>query len=161
MAKIKKVKKADPLFFDFAWNYVPQLFLGGPWAEKMTFSQKTGHVWFGDTYFLNPWCLMVNLPYWSPLATSLKLFCTSAPMCEDVNLIVYLANANLSVLHLGGVKGLTEKGIKRHNKNNLWLHGFWPNSFRILQKCKKLTEFNVGWTQLTAPALQSVSRLLR
>ena len=81
MAKIEKSEESGPqLFFDFTWNYVPQLFLGPPRAEKMTFSQKTGHVWFGDTYFLNPWCLPVNLPYWAPLGTSLKLFCSSRPM---------------------------------------------------------------------------------
>ena len=27
----------------------PQLFLGAPWTEKMTFSQKTGHDRFGRT----------------------------------------------------------------------------------------------------------------
>ena len=82
MAKIKKSEESRPqLFFNFTWKYVIKLFLRAPWAEKMTFSQKTGHVWFGDTYFLNPWCLPVNLPYWSPLDTSLKLFCTSGPMC--------------------------------------------------------------------------------
>jgi len=62
---------------------------------------------------------------------------------NDVICSAISANANLSVLHLGGVKGLTEKGIRR-----------------ILQKCKKLIELNVGWTQLTASALESVSRLL-
>ena len=87
MAKIEKSEESGPqLFFDFTWNYVPKLFLGPPRAEKMTFSQKTGHVWFGDTYFLNPWCLMVNLPYWSPLGTSLKLFCTSRPMWRCLNI---------------------------------------------------------------------------
>ena len=81
MAKIEKGRESGPqLFFDFTWKYIPQLYLGNPWAEKITFSQKTGRVWFGDTYFLNPWCLPVNLPYWSPLDTSLKLFCTSGPM---------------------------------------------------------------------------------
>ena len=44
---------------------------------------KSGHVWFGDTYFLNPWCLTVNLPYCSLLATSLKLFCSFRPMCPN------------------------------------------------------------------------------
>ena len=82
MAQIEKSEESGPqLFFDFTWNYVPKLFLGPPRAEKMTFSQKTGRVWFGDTYFLNPWCLPVNLPYWAPLGTSLKLFCSSRPMC--------------------------------------------------------------------------------
>ena len=81
MAKIEKSEESGPhLFFDFTWNHVPQLFLGAPWAEKMTFSQKTGHVWFGDTFFLNPWCLTVNLPYWSPLGPLSKLFCGSRPM---------------------------------------------------------------------------------
>ena len=77
------------------------------------------------------------------------------------NLIAYLANANLSVLHLGGVKGLTEKGIRRQNKNNLKAAWIVTKFFRILQKCKKLIELNVGWTKLTASALESVSRLLR
>ena len=41
MAKIEKSEESGPqLFFDFTCNYVPQLFLGGPWAEKMTLSQK-------------------------------------------------------------------------------------------------------------------------
>ena len=45
MAKIEESEESGPqLFFDFTWKYVPQLFLGAPWAEKMTFSQKTGHV---------------------------------------------------------------------------------------------------------------------
>lgn len=52
-------------------------------------------------------------------------------------------NPNLSVLHLGGVKGLKEKGI-----------------CRILQKCKKLTELNLGWTELPASALEKVSGLM-
>ena len=85
MAKIEKSVESGPqLFFDFTWKYVPRLFLVAPWAEKMTISQKTGRVWFEDTYFLNPWCLPVNLPYWSPLVTSLKLFYTSRPMCFPI-----------------------------------------------------------------------------
>ena len=43
MAKIEKSEESGPhLFFDITLNYVPQLFLGAPWAEKMTFSPKTG-----------------------------------------------------------------------------------------------------------------------
>ena len=33
-------KGGPPLFFDCTWNYAPQLFLGAPWAEKMTFFKK-------------------------------------------------------------------------------------------------------------------------
>ena len=43
MAKIKKSEESEPqLFFNFTCKYVPQLFLGNPWSEKMTFSFKTG-----------------------------------------------------------------------------------------------------------------------
>ena len=43
MAKIEKSEESGPqLFFDFTL-----LFLEAPWAEKMTFSQKTGHDRFG------------------------------------------------------------------------------------------------------------------
>ena len=48
MAKIKKSEESGPnLFFDFTLKYVSQLFLGAPWAVKMTFSQKTSHDRFG------------------------------------------------------------------------------------------------------------------
>ncbi len=43
-------------------------------------------------------CLTVNLPYWSPLGTSLKLFCTSAPMWEVTD--VYQPPLSLHALHL-------------------------------------------------------------
>lgn len=62
---------------------------------------------------------------------------------NDVICSAISANANLSVLHLGGVKGLKENGIRR-----------------ILRKCRKLIELNVGWTQLSAPSLQVISTLL-
>ena len=42
MTKIEKSEKSRPqLFFDFIQKYVSQLFLGTPWAEKMTFSKET------------------------------------------------------------------------------------------------------------------------
>ena len=45
MAKIEKSEESGPhLIFDFTLNYAPQLFWGAPWAEKMTFSQKTARV---------------------------------------------------------------------------------------------------------------------
>ena len=41
MAKIEKREESGPpLFFNFTWKYVPRLFLGGPWAEKVTLSPK-------------------------------------------------------------------------------------------------------------------------
>ena len=49
------------------------------WSPK---SPKTGRVWFGVTYILNPWCLTVNLLYSLPLDPSSKLFCSSGPMCQ-------------------------------------------------------------------------------
>ena len=95
MAKIEKSIESGPqLFFDFTWKYVPRLFLVAPWAEKMTISQKTGRVWFEDTYFLNPWCLPVNLPYWSPLVTSLKLFYTSRPMWKGMTSDNWMLNVS-------------------------------------------------------------------
>ena len=45
MAKIEKSEESGPqLLFDFTLNYVSKLFLGLPWVEKMTFSQKSGRV---------------------------------------------------------------------------------------------------------------------
>lgn len=62
---------------------------------------------------------------------------------NDVICSAIAANSNLNVLHLGGVKGLKEKGLKR-----------------ILQSCKKLVELNIGWTQLSTIAIENLSQQL-
>ena len=61
-AKIKKSEESGShLFFNFTWKYVPQLFLGAPWSEKMTFSLKTGLVWFGWHFPLaQGWSLIIG-----------------------------------------------------------------------------------------------------
>ena len=49
-AKIKKSEESGPNFFyNFTWKYVPQLFLGAPWAEKMTLSFNFACFWSFNT----------------------------------------------------------------------------------------------------------------
>ena len=82
MAKIEKSEESGPqLFFNFTWKYVPQLFLGTPRAEKMTFSQKTARVWFDDTYPLNQWHVLSGKILVSPLEQFVKHHFGSADMC--------------------------------------------------------------------------------
>ena len=51
--KSKKTEESRPqLFLNFTYKYGPWLFLGALWAEKITFSQKTGRDRFGWTQFL-------------------------------------------------------------------------------------------------------------
>ena len=45
MAKIEKSEESGPLvIFQFYMKLCSTTFLGAPWAEKMTFSQKKLHV---------------------------------------------------------------------------------------------------------------------
>ena len=82
MAKIEKSEESGPqLFFNFTWKYVSQLFLRPPWAEKMTFSQKTGRVWFDDTYPLNHWHVLSGKVLVSPFDQFVKHHFGSTDMC--------------------------------------------------------------------------------
>ena len=82
MAKIEKSEESWPqLFFDFTYKKVPQLFPGAPWAEKMTFSQKTGHDRFGWTQFLHEYILVeAKIMVWA-LDKFLELRNASDYMC--------------------------------------------------------------------------------
>ena len=49
-AEIKKSEESGlNFFFDFTWKYVPQLFWGAPWAEKMTLSFNFACFWSSNT----------------------------------------------------------------------------------------------------------------
>ena len=54
---LKKWRKQIPLIFYFTWKFGPQLFLGGPWAKKMTFSWNFACFWSSDKSSHNPWVL--------------------------------------------------------------------------------------------------------
>ena len=74
----KKWRKRTPIIC------VLQLFLGTPWAEKMTFSQKNARVWFDDTYPLNQWHVLSGKILVSPLEQFVKHHFGSADMCPSV-----------------------------------------------------------------------------
>ena len=67
-------------------------------------------------------------------------------MCQvsDICCSSIAANVNLSVLHMGQVQGLTQLGVAR-----------------ILKNCPKLVELNLGWTNLSEEALNTVCVMLK
>ena len=65
---------------------------------------------------------MVNLPYWSPLVTSLKLFCSSGPMC-DIYILLFLDTGSLllSVAEASSVHSRNEKPENvLKDDNSIW-----------------------------------------
>ena len=142
MAKIKKSEESGPqLFFNFTWKYVPQLFLGTPRAEKMTFSQKTARVWFDDTYPLNQWHVLSGKISVSPLEQFVKHHFGSADMCHFI--------ANLIIQNFS-CKNITNRDFKVIN--------FWSQVNHIVAKKTKWNK--CGWRKPSF-RIQDVNRVFR